>query len=180
MNIVTEEKIKPAHTHTLAGRVCFNISTKSTQFFIKHRILYYILQFTWGLPRTVFGGLLALIAFILKLCGLKVHFGKYFWIGYAKIGPDYWGGLDTGLFFFRDQKSVDFNLRSHEWGHTFQNLWLGPLFIFLVAIPSAIRWWIDWFKQKKTGKGIDYEAFWAEDAATVCGAWAVKVLQAKN
>ena len=175
---MVETEIKPGHKHSKLGQLMFNISARSTKFFIKHRILYYILQFTWNLPMTLFGGILALIAAIAKLFGAKVKFGKYYWIGYAKIGPDYWGGCDTGLFFLRDYKSSDLSLMSHEWGHTFQ-LWLGIFFPFVVAIPSAVRWWIDWFKQKKTGIGIDYNAFWAEDAASQCGLWAVKYLENK-
>lgn len=177
--MTSEKEILPSHKHSKLGQWLFNVSAASTRFFIKQKIFYYVLQFTWNLPMTLFGGILALIALIAKCFGVKVEFGKFYWVGFAKIGPDYWGGCDTGLFFLRDHKSEG-DLMSHEWGHTFEGVVLGPLFIFLVAIPSAVRWWIDWFKQKKTGQGIDYNAFWAEDAASACGNWAVAQLNEKK
>ena len=47
-----------------------------------------------------------------------------------------------GLMFLRDHNSSVSYINPHEFGHTFQNCLLGPLFPFMVAIPSAIRYWL--------------------------------------
>ena len=52
--------------------------------------------------------------------------------------PDSWGGMDCGPLFVRDLISCE-AVSWHEFGHSFQNCLLGPLFPFVVAIPSAIR-----------------------------------------
>lgn len=44
-----------------------------------------------------------------------------------------------GLMFVRDQKSIE-SVNAHEFGHTFQNCLLGPLMLFVVSLPSAIRY----------------------------------------
>lgn len=103
---------------------------------------------------------------------------KYNFIYYMKAGPDYWGGFEMGLMFVRDQKSDDDYLNTHEFGHTFQNCVLGPLFPFVVAIPSAIRWWARYLNKKK--QWPPYNAAWFEDSASECGKYAHQYLQSKN
>lgn len=45
-----------------------------------------------------------------------------------------------GLMFLKDHSKPSIYLDGHELGHTLQNCLLGPLFPFIVAIPSATRW----------------------------------------
>lgn len=85
------------------------------------------------------------------------------------LGADYWGGCDLCLMHIRDQKSVA-SLDWHEMGHSFQNALLGPLFPFVVAIPSAIRWnYLNLKYWRKGQDGPDYDRIWFEGAATVAG-----------
>jgi hypothetical protein len=86
-----------------------------------------------------------------------------------------------GLMFVRDQKSIT-TVNAHEFGHTFQNCLLGPLMPFVVSLPSAIRYWIIYFKYDRKGLTCPYEydSIWFEDAATQCGNYAVHYLETKQ
>ena len=76
-----------------------------------------------------------------------------------------------GTMFLRDS-SNNTSTNSHEFGHSFQNAILGPLFIFIVAIPSAIRYWVMTFREKK-GKSLKaYDLIWFEGSATSIGEYA--------
>ena len=47
-----------------------------------------------------------------------------------------------GCFFLCDEESKnDDHVRGHEMGHGLQNCLWGPLGIFVIFIPSAIRYW---------------------------------------
>ena len=101
----------------------------------------------------------------------KIVFKKYNWIYSISIGPAYWGGFEMGLMFVRDQDSWE-ALDWHEFGHTFQNCLFGPFMLLLVSIPSAIRWWYQWFREKAGKQNTEYDAMWFEDSATNCGKYA--------
>jgi hypothetical protein len=65
-----------------------------------------------------------------------------------------WGGLELGAAALCGNYSTwapkSFkSTREHEFGHAIQHLYLGPLFIFVVAIPSATRYWLTEFKGRK-------------------------------
>lgn len=61
----------------------------------------------------------------------------------------------------------------HEWGHGIQNIILGPLMPFLVAIPSCIRYWYRELLvrsgEKKYADLPDYDSIWFEGWATKLG-----------
>jgi hypothetical protein len=130
------------------------------------KTLFYILSFTWGLPLTLVG---LIVALVLTMLGYKPK--RHGYCFYFEVGEN-WGGLELGLCFLRDHKSCGGQLDAHEFGHTFQNALFGPLFIFLVWIPSA-RWY--WSKSSKP-----YDSMWFEDAATQCGLYASKFLSNKE
>ena len=79
-----------------------------------------------------------------------------------------------GTMFLRDETS-SVRLNSHELGHTFQNAILGPFFVFVIAIPSAIRYWVRKFQQKKGKTLKDYDAIWFEGSATSIGEYAYDI-----
>ena len=171
-------KIKPAYKHSKIGTFMFGLCAKWTKFIIKHRWLYYLLACTWGIIMTLLGWLITLILFLFKLiCWKGVNFKKYYWIYLIKVGPDYWGGCEMGLMFLRDWKSREEYINPHEFGHTVQNCLFGPLFPFLVAVPSATRYWLrEIFPNKEWGP---YDGAWFEDAATQCGDYMIKYLEDK-
>lgn len=104
---------------------------------------FWFIQCTWGLITTVIGAIATLALIII---GKKPkHIGP---VVYIETGRG-WGGVSLGGFFFCGENSAK-ELKLHECGHTLQNLLLGPLFPFLVAIPSATRYWLREFKSHLT------------------------------
>jgi fatty acid desaturase len=52
------------------------------------------------------------------------------------------------MFFIRGKDCH--SVAPHEYGHGIQHLWWGPLFPFVIGLPSAARYWIREFKTPKT------------------------------
>lgn len=102
-------------------------------------------------------------ALVLLICGKKPT--KYHSTFYFPIGKN-WGGVSLGTIFLRDTTSST-QVCMHELGHTYQNAILGPFMIFMVAIPSAIRYWYREINEK--AKATPYDAIWFEDSATCIG-----------
>lgn len=162
-------EIKPNYEHTKLGTFMFNICAKGSVALYKHRWLYWLIQFTWGLPMILFG---LIVSLVLLCCGkkpIKTDIGWRFEIG------ENWGGMDCGIVYVRDKK-MNTNLSSldyHEMGHCLtQNAILGPFFIFIVAIPSATRYWFREIFPKKVK--TSYDAVWFEDLPTVGGEYFIK------
>ena len=99
--------------------------------------LFYLVQWTWGLPVNLVGG----IAFL--IC-TKIKKRRWQRFGYSYIVYLPWksGGLSLGLFIFMKEghknKKWTYNTRIHEYGHTWQCLLLGPLYYIVIAVPSMI------------------------------------------
>lgn len=147
---------------TKAGNAMYSFLQKSTKVLIKHRWLYWLLNFTWGILTTLCGLLLSLI----MLCiGKKPK--RWCSIWYFQI-CDSWGGLEMGTMFLRDN-SNNVSTNNHEYGHTFQNAILGPFFIFIVAIPSAIRYWYQEIRSRQHKPNVEYDLIWFEGSATDIG-----------
>lgn len=73
-----------------------------------------------------------------------------------------------GTMFLRDNSNY-ISTNNHEYGHTFQNAILGPFFIFIVAIPSAIRYWYQEIRRRQYKHTTDYDLIWFEGSATDIG-----------
>lgn len=135
-------------------------ASKVEQFFV------YLIQWTWGLPVNMVGG----IAYLICTKILKHPHSKF---GYANIVYLPWnaGGLSMGLFIFvRDEKEKEewlYNVRIHEYGHTWQCLLLGPLYYLIVAIPSVI--WCNCFARYREKNNISYYKLYCEAWANVWG-----------
>lgn len=172
-------EIKPHYEHSKIGSFMFNLCAKWTKFILKHRWLYYFMACTWGIIMTILGCLITIILAIVKIfIPKKIIFERYYWIYSITVGPEWWGGCEMGLMFLRDHNSSVNYINPHEFGHTFQNCLLGPLFPFMVAIPSAIRYWLREIFPKKMW--APYDSAWFEDAATQCGVYAVRILSQKQ
>lgn len=126
--------------------------------------LFYILSFTWGLPMTLVGYLAALIVLMV---GGKPK-GKYGYCNVFQIGNN-WGGASLGLVIITD-KDMDSKLLKHEHGHAIQNCWFGPLFPFIVGIPSMLRYqWMDISTRMGATDLPSYDSVWFEGQATRVG-----------
>lgn len=129
-----------------------------------NKTVFYILSFTWGLPLTLAG---VIIAGFLLLTGHKPErFGYGF---YFRIGRTNWGGQELGPFFLRD-KSPDPHLCYHEAGHGIQNCIFGPFMIPFICLPSFLRYWARRIARRMGHKlKHGYDDIWFEGWATRLG-----------
>lgn len=144
---------------TKIGTFMYNLTMQCGWFLDKHIWLYYILNFTWGIFLTVIGFLLALVMLITGHKPKKFHSTFYF-----NTRAKNWGGLEMGMTFLVSRNDHAHTVM-HELGHTYQNAIFGPFMLFLVSIPSAIRYWVRRFKKSEKS----YDAIWFEGAASDLG-----------
>lgn len=144
---------------TAYGRFMYKLCDKTGQFFWKHKVLFWIMNLTWNLPMTIVG---FLTATVLLIIGKKPT--KYRGLLMFKVGVC-WGGLSLGFVIIRDNNCMSSSIEAHESGHAHQVI-LGPLFPILVAIPSAIRYWV--YALSKSPK-FGYDDIWFEKSATELG-----------
>lgn len=128
-------------------------------------IVYWICQLTWGILMNIIGACATL--FCLVFLKGRIHRNGYGFI--TEVGGN-WGGVSLGAFalcgrYTEIYPSFFQEVRRHEFGHSIQNMFLGIFFPFVVAIPSAIRYWLSYFDKLKE----DYEAAWFEHTATSWG-----------
>lgn len=141
-------------------------------------ILFYLLSFTWGAIMSFIG--LIVIGICACLGKVKIFHNRL----YGHFGNG-WGGLELGCFFVCSNDCVgNDRLCGHECGHGLQNILWGPLFPFVIGIPSALRyWWRElicykykkhrdnpesfWYKKYK--EMPPYDAIWFENQATEWG-----------
>ena len=107
--------------------------------------LFYFISFTWGIIMSVIGSLTTLILLILGNKPKRYRCAWYFTIGES------WGGINLGPCFIVG--SCNTSVIPHEYGHGMQNCILGPLFPFIIALPSLIRagYRIAFFSAKSSG-----------------------------
>lgn len=128
--------------------------------------LFYLIQWTWGLPVNIVGGTVYLIC--TKI--LKRESQKF---GYAHIVYLPWnaGGLSMGMFIFVKANAANpkwtYNTRIHEYGHTWQCLLLGPLYYIVIALPSVI--WCNVLGGYRKKHNISYYKLYCEGWANIWG-----------
>ena len=147
-----------------------------------NKFLYYLIQSTYGILTFIPG---LLVTLIFKIFGCKTYKNGYGFI--TTVGGN-WGGLSLGPFAFCGRyneldgpcQSVYWynHTRKHEFGHSIQVLFMGPLFIFIVAIPSAIRYWYQRLTPNKKHK--PYDSIWIEGFATRVGTKLVDKIENKD
>lgn len=130
--------------------------------------LYWLLQTTWGLIGTLIGFL-----FCVLLLGLnRAKLSMYKQAIHVRV-KGFPGGVSLGGFIFTDEDAYGLSIRGHEWGHTIQNIIFGPLFMFIIGLPSIIRcafynYYYD-NNREKYNKLPDYDSVWFEGWATRLG-----------
>jgi hypothetical protein len=110
--------------------------------------LFWLLSLTWGLLATLAGAALALGCLAKGLRPRRFHGNIYF----DNVRPR--GSNNLGPFFFLAENAMAFT-PYHEAGHGLQNILYGPLFFFVVGIPSEL-----W-----------YHRFIREHAAQIAAGW---------
>ena len=129
------------------------------------KTLYWILSWTWGFLMTLIG---SLIFGLLQLVGFKPRRNQY---GYVfEIGKE-WGGASFGPFSLVN-KNPSQRILDHEFGHSLQNCYIGPLMPF-ISLASAVRYWYREYliqiKKMKYSELPDYDDIWFEGTATYLG-----------
>ena len=129
------------------------------------KTLYYALSFTWGIIMTVIG---ILAAGALRIAGVKPTKEGPCWC--FVVGKN-WGGVSLGpVMLMSPANYAAGRTVKHEFGHSLQNCIWGPLFPFVIAIPSATRLKYREIQQNKgTPPTTDYDAIWFEGQATEWG-----------
>lgn len=144
-------------------------------------IMFWVVSCTWGIIMTTIGAVATVGLNLIKVIG--TWFGKDLKIKTHRNGCSFitevggnWGGLELGAFalcgnYSENNKAWFSHTRKHEFGHAIQHLYMGPLFIFIVAIPSAARYWYKRIMQNNGKKFPNnwYDSIWFEGGATKTG-----------
>ena len=114
-------------------------------------IVYWLISLTWGCLGTIPG---LIVALGLSMAGYRPHRNGYGAI--FEIGGN-WGGFSMGPIslcgsYYESSRDWYEHTRRHEFGHSIQQLVLGPFQILLVTIPSIIRYW---YQRIRTAKGLE-------------------------
>ncbi|MBO5409655.1 MAG: hypothetical protein J6A60_00150 [Clostridia bacterium] len=135
-------------------------------------ILFYIWQFTFAIVQNLIG-LAMFIAY--KAKGAESE--KFHNSVITYIDKKNFGGVSLGIFIFINAKREGDSLRDtkiHEYGHTIQSMLLGPLWLFVIALPSVIWCNAPYFRKLRKEKDVSYYKAYCEGWANTCGAWATK------
>lgn len=139
------------------------------------------IQWTWGIIQTLAG-------FVVFLRYIKSPH-RYFKGVVQTVWPS-GAGLSLGMFIFTPEEPApdDQSERAkrerrycaevsiHEYGHTFQSILLGPLFLLVVGLPSAIWAGSKRFSRMRREKHIPYSSLFCEHWAS---SWGEKVTKEK-
>lgn len=124
------------------------------------RKTFLILNLTWGLPMTLIGIVAAIALFIAGKRPERHGDCRCFTVGKG------WGGVSLGMTMIV-AKGASQHTKNHEHGHAVQNAVYGVLMPFIVAIPSAVRYW---YRRGKDPSTLPpYDSAWFEGQATEWG-----------
>lgn len=133
------------------------------------RFLFYLVQFTWGIVQNIMG----LVAFLALYRGRKHE--KFHNAIITYVDKKGFGGLSLGIFIFINAKRDGewlHDTQIHEYGHTIQSNILGPVWPFVIALPSVI--WCNVLDKYRKKNNISYYKLYCEGWANMCGLWATK------
>ena len=137
---------------------CYNFRVKRIA-----EIFYIFWQWTYGFVQTVAG-----LALLLRFARCP----KFYYHGATVVVHDgKFGGVSLGMFVFVNGGRGEEWKRAatvHEYGHTLQSLLLGPLYLFVIGIPSAV--WCNAPRFEKMRRaGASYFDFYPEKWAEKWG-----------
>ncbi len=127
------------------------------------KVLFLLWQWTWGLPVNLIGAIMYLILYP------KCRHG-HFMNAHITYVPWKFGGLSLGTFIFmadHGREPWTHDTRIHEYGHTIQCLLLGPLYWFVIGVPSAV--WCNFFDGWRKKHNRSYYDLYCEKWANAWG-----------
>ncbi len=136
------------------------------------KILFYFWQFTYALIQNIIG--LVMLA-IYKARGSESEWYHNALVTY--IDKKNFGGVSLGMFIFINKSrtgDVRHDMRIHEYGHTVQSLILGPVWLFVIALPSVIWCGVPFFVNLRKKKDISYYWLYCEGWSNLCGLFGTK------
>ena len=160
---------------TKIGQFMYDLTYSASEKLMENRKLLIALNYTWGILVT-FAGWIAYTFCMLFLKKKVVRVEKFVHERIVIIGNN-WGGMNLGMVSFVADEMGDSwtqHTKCHETGHSFQNAIFGPLHIFIVCIPSVIRYWYRNWYTKKHKQDINfnlppYSLIWFEGSADLIG-----------
>lgn len=115
-----------------------------------------VLLWIWQIPQNIAGVFLRLVY------GGKVQ--PYHDVDVV-LSDKFPGGISLGrTIIVRSKYASDPNYLNHEYGHTRQSLYLGPLYLFVIGVPSLI-----WAAYWTPARGVSYYSFYTEKWADKLG-----------
>lgn len=132
------------------------------------RILYWLLQWTWGFVQNIVG----LAVFLANLKGRHyLYHGAVVTVWrYSKANAA------LGMFIFvneplseRSRLAAYESTRIHEYGHTVQSVILGPLYLIVIGLPSMLWCMLPVCRGYRKRNGVSYYVFYPERWANYLG-----------
>lgn len=135
-------------------------------------ILFYFWQFTFALIQNIAGFVMFVIY---KAKGSESEVFHNAVITY--IEKKNFGGVSLGMFIFINKNVKGERLHDmqiHEYGHTVQSLILGPVWLFVIALPSFIWCGLPALVKWRAEKDVSYYWLYCEGWSNLCGLFATK------
>lgn len=129
-------------------------------------IFYTVIQLTWGICQNALGILLWLILSLIHPTRKRGYYHGAI-LTHWKLGFSM--GLGMFIFYGHEGKEEEKEVLVHEWGHTVQSVILGPLFLFVIAIPSLVWAFTPVFAARRRAGKYKYTDFYCEHWANVLG-----------
>ena len=138
------------------------------------KLLYTIIQITWGLPQTLLGFLL----FILNIKEKHFYYNGSIvtiWKNKSSMSLGLFVFITKEPYFYKKVKKrytkeeLSDRLLVHEYGHTIQSLMFGPLYLIVMGIPSTLWGFLPNLAKKRKTKQISYFSFFTEKWANILG-----------
>ena len=95
-----------------------------------------VLIYIWQLPQHIIG-LIVLLYFYLNHCSYSSYRNSKVICSYKMRG-----GMTLGRYIFVSESADNLTIM-HEYGHVLQSQYLGPLYLFVIGIPSLIHAWLN-------------------------------------
>jgi hypothetical protein len=129
------------------------------------KALWYLVLLIWQLPQhIVAAGVFVLLEAIQTNFTYTEDRGYHHVISYKKSSNNLWfSGCSLGFFIILPESRLTLNTIGHEYGHSKQSLYLGPLYLLLVGLPSLFWNILSRFSKKiAAGYYTRYPEKWAD------------------